>query len=807
LPAHLTDFIGRQREVADVAALLRGGVRLLTLTGPGGVGKTRLALQVAAELETDYPDGAAFVPLETVADHALVASAVAQSLGVRDSGDRPLSERLAASLRERRLLLVLDNFEHVLAAGPVLAALLTSCPSLTVLATSRAALRISGEQLFPVSPLGLPDPSGQVTAGEAGAADAVRLFVARARAVRPDFALTEENAGTVAELCRRLDGLPLAIELAAARVGVLPPRALLARLDHRLSLLVGGPQDAPARLQTLRDAIGWSYDLLSVDEQALFRRLAVFAGGCTLEAVEQLVGEASQTTGDRGVSKLGAPPSRLFTSNVSGSSVLDGIASLVGKSLVRQVQAPTHGTAVSENELREAEPRYSMLETIREYALERLAESGEEETTRAAHSRHFLALAKAAESRLIVTGSATWVERLAIERPNLRLAVDWALSHGEADAILHLAGTLLSFVYERGEPGEALAWLETALAAGCDVAPEIRVDALFTASALAQVQGDFARSIAFSEEALTMAREVGYVFGQARALCGLGITAEWQGDLERAEVLYEESLELMQIVGEAGSASGGKLERPHWIVLPMANLADVALLRHDPDRARALADEAVRRWRDAGYLWGIAQALGTAAGAASVRGDQAAAARIYEEALTQWLACDDGRGIAGTIAGIAGVALARGQLERAARLLGAAWAVGDALGVRFLAHHVHAERILAATRERLDAATFAAAWDAGRAVSLTEALEEARAALRPSGVPQTTPAAPEMLGVTPRELEVLRLLVDGRSNREIAAALYISPRTVQTHVASLFAKLGGGTRAEAAAVAVRRGIV
>ena len=461
------------------------------------------------------------------------------------------------------------------------------------------------------------------------------------------------------------------------------------------------------------------------------------------------------------------------------------MASLVGKSLLRPEEGP------------DGEPRYAMLETIREYALERLAENGEEEAVRSAHAAYYLALAEAAEARLIVAGSASWVERLASERANLRAAVQWALGHHQAEAVLRLAGTLLSFAYERGEPSEGLAWLEAALANRGDTAPEIQADALFVASALAQVQGDFARAIALSGESLGIAQAHGYAFGQARALCGLGITAEWQGDLDRAAACYEEALALMR-----GLDAPERL--PHWTVLPLANLADVALLRGDTAQATALAEEAVERWRQPGYLWGIAQARGTAAAAACERGDQARAARLYEATLADWLACADGRGLAGTLAGIAAVAMARGHLERAVRLLGAAWALRDALGVRFIAHHLYAERVLVAVRGRLDDATFAAAWAAGRELRLADAVAEARAAL---AVVETAVTAPAGHDLSPRQLDVLRLLVAGHPDREIAAALSISPRTVQTHVAGIFAKLGANARVEAATIAVRRGIV
>lgn len=764
LPASLTALIGRAPELATLTMLLRQpGVRLLTLVGPGGVGKTRLALEVAAAVDEDFAGGVALASLTPVTSYTQVPAAVAQALDLRESTERPLPEQIAAALRTQHLLLVLDNVEHVVEAAPFMAGLLSACPLLTILATSRAVLHITGERVFPVLPLALPNPALALTPEVALASPAVQLFVARAQAARPDFAVTPGNVAAISAICHRLDGLPLALELAAARTTHLPPAALLAHLEAPLTMLTGGPHDQPLRLQTLRDAITWSYDLLSPAEQRLCRRLAVFADGFTLEAAGAVGGEDATTT-------------------------LDLIRALVEQSLLVQTELPV------------GVPRYGMLETIREFALERLAASEDDALARAAHAAFYLRLAEEAEPHLIVAGSAQWVERLATDRPNLRAAATWALAHGQAEAVLRLAGTILSFAYARGEPREGQAWLEAALAADTAAPPRIRIDALFTASALAQVQGDFAHSAALSAQGLALAQEEGYAFGQARAHIALGITAEWQGEIDHAAEHYETARRLMHERDDPDRL-------PHWPLVPVANLADIALLRDDPALAGRLATEAVAGWRAMGYLWGVAQALGTAAAAASERGDQVQAARLFEETLAFWLDSDDGRGIAGTLAGIAGVANHRGQFQAAARLLGTAWGIAEALGVRYLAHHVHAERVQAATRTHLGEEAFALAWTQGWALPMEQAVVEARRVLAlPAPMRPSAGSAPLRL-LSPRETDVLRLLVRGHSDREIGAALQVSPRTVQTHVASLFAKFGVDSRVEVTALAIRRGLV
>jgi non-specific serine/threonine protein kinase len=733
-------MLGRDRELANLMGLLaQPGRRIVTLTGPGGSGKTRLAIQAALDLSECFPVW--FVPLAAIRDADLVLPTVARAVGVRETGPRSLEARLGSFFSAEPSLLVLDNVEQVLGAAPLIARLAAASHDLKILVTSRSVLHITGEHDINIRPL---DQTASVA-----------LFAERAAAANGVFSLTEQNTATVSQVCERLDGLPLAIELAAAQSRLLSPAALLTRLDRRLAVLTGGPCDQPARLQTMRAAIAWSYELLSPEQQCLFQRAAVFADGFSPEGLAAVGGDAPDVA-------------------------LRAAEELLDRSLL--VQEPE----------RDGEPRFRMLETIREFGLEQLRNSPEAETVCAAHAVYYLKLAEEAETRLIRAGSAGWVERLGVERANLRAAVNWGLDRGDAEAVLRLSGTLLSDAYARGHPGEGLRWLEAALAQRVRVPPVVQVDALFAASALAQVQGDFERSIALSRDGLAIARGSDYRFGEARVHIGLGISAEWQGDLHLAVRHYRDADHLMRSIEHED-------RMPHWTVLPTANLADVALLQGDTARAVAFGEAAVSRWREAGYLWGIAQALGTVAAATSERGDQVRAARLYRETLDTWLSCFDGRGLSGTIAGIAALAIARGEPSRAALLLGAARGLADRLGVRFVAHHVYAERVLARAKERIAAEPFAAQWSAGMAMSIDDAIGAARELLDSAEREPQSRA-----GLSPRELDVLRLVAAGQTDREIADLLSIGVRTVETHVGHILDKLGASGRTEAAAIAVRR---
>jgi predicted ATPase/class 3 adenylate cyclase len=687
LPAQPTPLVGRERELKEVRDLLRTeGVRLLTLMGPGGIGKTRLGLQVAAELLDEFEDGVFFVALAPIIDPALVASAIAEPLGVVEAGDQPLEESLKGYLRGKELLLLLDNFEQVLAGAPLVGELLSVCPKLKVLATSRSVLRIYGEQEYPVPPLELPRPGRLPPIDRLSQYEAVRLFIERAKAARPDFSVTDENAPAVAEICARLDGLPLAIELAAARIKLLTPGAMLERLGSRLKLLHGGSRDLPERQRTLRGTIEWSHALLEEGERVLFARLAVFSGGRTLEAIETIC----DARGDLPV------------------DALEGVSSLLDKSLLRQEEGP------------EGEPRFVMLETIHEYARERLEASGEAEEVRRLHAAYFLALAEEAEPELSGADQLACLERLEAEHDNMRAALSWSLEK-EPETALRLAVALARFWEKRSYFSEGSSWLEAALrlsdrveAATTHSATRARL--LSEAGTFAFFRTDFEHAIVLHGKALELYQELGDDSGVAFALLCLGAQHMEKGDHERAAPFLEEALALSHRIGDKRNIAG-----------TLHNLAEVERQRGNYERAKALGMESIALLREMEDKWQLGMVVGWLGLLAVWSGDDH---DLAERSLEEALALDRELGNwaygAYCLESFAGLAGARAQGSRAARLWGAAEALRTNIGApRPLDARLLYEPSMAAARAQLGEAAWEAAFAEGMAMSPEEAAEYA----------------------------------------------------------------------------------
>jgi non-specific serine/threonine protein kinase len=761
LPLQLSSFVGRETELAEVKRLLENS-RLLTLTGSGGCGKTRLALAAAGELAEGFEDGVWMVELASLADPSLVPRSVASTLGVREQPGRSLTETLSDHLGTKKVLLVLDNCEHLVEACASLAeALLHSCPELRILATSRETLGITGEVAWLVPSLSLPDLRRLPAVESLPRYESAHLFVERATGVKPTFAITEQNAPAVAQICYRLDGIPLAIELAAARAKVLSVEQIAERLDDCFRLLSAGSRTAMPRHRTLHATMDWSHELLSLEERALFRRLSVFSGGFTLEAAEPVcAGE-----------------------ELERDEVLDLLSHLVDKSLV---------TAREEG----GEARYRLLETVRQYAMEKLSESGKAERFRERHAEYYLALAEEAEPELKGERQLAWLERFEREHDNLRAAISWSLHRSNLQDAARLGWALWLFWWIHGHFAEGRRSMEQALSAEGSLAmpAAARAQTLFVAGTMACGQGDHQSAEPLLEESVALFRELGDRRGVAYALGSAAVLAITQEQYERGIVYSEEATDLFLEVGDK------------WGAAPMLGCSAVAWLnRGDHGRAKSLAERGLALCRETGDKHGTSIALCTLAGVAQAERDHERARALFEEGLAVSAALGNEADIVHCLEGLASVAGAEGLVVRAAHLWGAAEALLEKIEAVYAYvpdRSLHRSQV--AARSLIEKAAWEAAWAEGRTMTPEQAIEYAldHSATPVTAAPETYPA-----GLSAREAEVLKLVAEGLTNAEVAGKLFLSSRTVDWHLGSIYRKLGFHSRTEAARFAIEHDLL
>jgi predicted ATPase/DNA-binding CsgD family transcriptional regulator len=812
LPALRSSFVGREQDMFEVEREL-SMTRLITLTGAGGSGKTRLAMEVARGLVDAYPDGVWLVELAPLSEEVLVPKAVAETLKVPERSQEPLSDTVADVLADRQLLLIVDNCEHLVgAAAGLVDRLLDSCPEVRILATSREALGVEGEVRWLVPPLSAPAPEDTPSSEELEAYGSVRLFVERAGGHEPSFSLSPHNALTVAEICRRLEGIPLAIELAAARIGTLSLQQILERLEDSLKLLTGGGRTTVPRQQTLKGTLDWSYDLLFEPERGLFRRLSTFAGGWTLEASEA-VGRGE---------------------DVEEGEVLDLLSGLVEKSMV-----VTKGSD-------EGCVRYRLLEPVRQYALERLEDSGEAEAAKRAHAEYFLALTEEADPELLGPREAEWYDRLEEEHDNIRAALSWAFKDADSQLGLRLAGAIWWFWHRHGHLREGLRWLEGALAKEGGASAIARAKALGGIGWMAFGLGDLERMRESAAEGLRLSDEAGLGDYYKALFLRLLADASWlEGDHERATTLAEESLELSRQANDMGSIANslntlgtaslwgsGNLEQARAfyeeslaisrefgsasILRSCLNaLALPFLLQGDLERAAALAEESAALSKEAGDTTLLPLPLTWLGRVALLRGDLEQAKALHKESL----ALSEERGAFRQLTlilleGLACDAGAEGKAQRGARLFGATEALREAIGFSLEpALHRLEEPYLVGARSQLEESAWTEAWEAGRKMSMEAAVEYALSEEEPSAAHSNTtgqqspsPAPEHTAGLTSREVEVLGLVAAGMTSAKIAKELFLSPRTVEAHLTSIYHKLGVTSRAGATRFALEHGL-
>lgn len=839
LPALATRLVGRAKELAYVRDQVVGeDVRLLTVLGPPGVGKTRLALEVAHTTSDRFADGARFVDLSPIRDPALIIYALARSVGGREAWeggaalDLPM-ERLKNALRHRQMLLLIDNFEHLVEGAPMVGEVLGACPGVKVLATSREPLRLQWERQFPLGPLPLPELDPLPPVGALAENPAVRMFVARAQAVTPDFTLTDRNARDVAEICVRLDGLPLAIELVVGRVSSVPLPVIVAQLKRRLDFLTGGARDLPLRQRTLRSAIAWSYELLPEEEQRLFRQFAVFAGGGVLEAIQSVCPEAS-------VSSLSA---------------------LVDKNLLL-VTPLMDGTL-----------RYRMLESLREFAWEQLEAHGEVDAGRARHARFFLSLAETAEPQLAGPNEALWHQRLEREHDNMRVGLEWTVD-AEPETALRYVGALRRFWNIRGHWTEGRDWVDRALK-NRTASPAIRAKALYSGAVLAQLLRDHATAITRADECLTLRKSLDDKAGIAEALWYRGNLARYTHDVPLAISLYEQSLSIAKEAGDkpkvAAALHGlGRTAQKakdfararEWLreallisrqtgefqatISALLGLGEIALDEGDLDDAEKAFAEVLSHAREHGDKYNTAEGLEHLAYTADQRGDLLKANVLLGDALTLYKELDDESSAGAILRRMGQIADRAGDAKRAALLIEQSLVLNRRLGqLGGVARSLRAAAVLAFGSEQPEVATillaaagrqpdkgggplapeqrayddahlqiqeklrarYAALWASGEATTLDAAAEEALRVLRSLSGPADQRGSPRPRSpLSPREEDVARLVAQGLSNREIGKRLFIGERTVASHIEHILDKLAFNSRAQIAAWAVTRGL-